>query len=104
MHCRAVVVGGADDRQRPADLASARVAGRHTRRGRLVGTATERLPHPDAVLVPGLVVEPPDPGPIRGQQAVARAVLAGRDLTVLVGAAVPGVELVGTRRVGVVET
>src|SRR4051794_2828055 len=103
MHCRAFVVGGPDDRQRTADLAAARVAGRHTRRGRLVRTAAERLAHPDAVLVTRAVVEPPDPGAIGGQQAVACAVLAGSDLTVFARGAVPGVELVSAGRARVVE-
>ena len=62
-------------------------------------TAAEGLPHPDPELVAVGVREPPDPLAVRRQHAVRRPVRPVRDLPLLAGRPVPGVQLVRPRRV-----
>ena len=97
MDRRALLVRGAPDDRRPvpADRQPARIRGGEARSGRLIGAALERLPHPDAELVPVGVREPPDPPAVRRQRPVRRAVRTVRGLPLPAGCPVPRVQLEG---------
>ncbi|CAM5610919.1 hypothetical protein SALBM311S_05971 [Streptomyces alboniger] len=102
MDRRAVLVGGAaHDRGTavPGEGQSRRVRRLQARRGEVVRPALEGLTAPDPELVAVLVVEPPHPPAVRGEHAVRRAVRPVGHLALLTRRSVPGVQLVGPRRV-----
>ncbi len=99
---RTVLVRGAAHHRRSAVAGQGhpcRIGRFEARYRRFVGAALEGLAAPDAELVAVLVVEPPDPLPVRGEHTVRRAVRPVRDLALLARRTVPGVQLIRPRRV-----
>ncbi len=99
---RALLVRGTADDRRAAVAGqgeTGRIGGFEAGDGGLVRPSPEGLAAPDAELVTVLVVEPPDPGAVRGEHAVRRAVRPERRLPLLARRTVPGVQLVRARRV-----